>query len=187
MRGALSARRPVLGRRNPHAMPSAAHGRGQEAAGGIECVLEQSRAETCPLAAWRARVESRRSSPAARVDHQHPSEEHHMAGYFECKPAANGQFMFNLKAGNHEVILTSELYTTKTACTGGIESVRKNALIDANFTRKVAKDGSDYFVLVAANHQTVGKSEMYSSASAMEKGIASVKANAPAAAIKDLC
>lgn len=30
-----------------------------------------------------------------------------MAGYFECKPAANGQFTFNFKAGNHEVILTS--------------------------------------------------------------------------------
>ena len=51
----------------------------------------------------------------------------------------------------------SELYTTKAACTGGIESVRKNASVDTNFTRKVAKDGSDYFVLVASNHQTIGK------------------------------
>ena len=110
-----------------------------------------------------------------------------MAGYFECKPASNGQFMFNLKAGNHEVILTSEQYTTKAACAGGMESVRKNAQVDANFTRKIAKDGSNYFVLVAANHQTIGKSEMYSSAGAMEKGIASVKANATAATVKDLC
>src|SRR5580765_2702752 len=110
-----------------------------------------------------------------------------MAGYFVCKPASNGNFMFNLKAGNHEVILTSELYTTKAACVGGIESVRKNAPVDANFMRKIAKDGSNYFVLVAANHQTIGKSEMYSSASAMEKGIASVKANATGAAVKDLC
>ena len=51
---------------------------------------------------------------------------------------------------------------------------------------KVAKDGSNYFVLVAANHQTIGKSEMYSSARAIEKGIASVKTNAPNAAVKDL-
>ena len=36
-----------------------------------------------------------------------------------------------LKAGNDEVILTSELYTTKAACTAGIESVRKNASVDA--------------------------------------------------------
>ena len=50
-----------------------------------------------------------------------------MAGHFECKPAAGGQFMFNLKAGNHEVILASELYTTKAACSAGIGSGRKNA------------------------------------------------------------
>ena len=80
-----------------------------------------------------------------------------IAGYFECKLVSNGHFMFNLRAGNHEVLLTSELYTTKAACTGGIESVRKNASVDTNFTRKVAKDGSDYFVLVASNHQTIGK------------------------------
>ena len=110
-----------------------------------------------------------------------------MAGYFECKPASNGQYMFNLKAGNHEVILTSEPYTTKAACSGEIESVRKNAPVDMNFTRKVAKDGSDYFVLVAANHQTIGKSEMYSSARALKKGIAFAKTNAPNAAVKDLC
>ena len=110
-----------------------------------------------------------------------------MAGYFESKPTSNGQFMFNLKAGNHEVILISELYTTKAACAGGIESVTKNGSVDANFARKIAKDGSNYFVLAAANHQTIGKSEMYSSASAMEMGIASVKANASGAIVKDLC
>jgi len=110
-----------------------------------------------------------------------------MAGYFECKLVSNGDFMFNLRTGNHEVFLTSELCTTKAACTGGIESVRKNASVDTNFTRKVAKDGSDYFVLVASNHQTIGKSEIYSSAGAMEKGIASVMANAPDATVKDLC
>ena len=110
-----------------------------------------------------------------------------MAGYFECKPAANGQFMFNLKAGNHEVILTSETYTTKAACLAGIDSVRQNAPDDARYMRKKAKDDSPYFVLVAANHQTIGKSEMYSSTGAMESGIASVKANAPGAALKDLC
>ena len=65
--------------------------------------------------------------------------------------------------------------------------MRKNAPADVNFTRKVAKDGSHHFVLVAANHQTLGKSEMYSSASTMETGIASMKANAPAGAVKDSC
>lgn len=109
-----------------------------------------------------------------------------MAGIFELKAAAGGKYMFNLKAGNHEVILTSQLYTTKASATEGIESVRKNVDIDAHFHRKEATNGQPYFVLVAANGQTIGKSEMYSSAAAMENGIKSVKTNAPTAQIKDL-
>jgi uncharacterized protein YegP (UPF0339 family) len=109
-----------------------------------------------------------------------------MTGYFELKPAAGGKFSFNLKAANNQVILTSETYTTKDAANTGIASVKKNAPDDARYERKVAKDNSPYFVLMAANGQTIGKSEMYSSASAMENGIASVKTNAPTAPVKDL-
>ena len=109
-----------------------------------------------------------------------------MAGYFELKSAAGGQFMFNLKAGNHEVILTSERYTSKAAAENGIASVKTNAPNDEHFHRKVAKDSSPYFLLVASNGQTIGKSEMYSSASSMENGIKSVKQNAPEAKTKDL-
>lgn len=108
-----------------------------------------------------------------------------MTGYFELKPAKGG-FMFNLKAANHEVILTSEVYTAKPGAQNGIESVRGNAHHDTRYERKTAKDGSPYFVLTATNGQTIGKSEMYSSEAAMEKGIASVKASAPAAEVKDL-
>lgn len=107
-----------------------------------------------------------------------------MSGYFEIKPSADSQFTFNLKAGNHEVILTSEQYSSKAAAQGGIESVQKNAPDDARYQRKTAKDDSPYFLLVAANGETIGKSEMYKSANAMEGGIASVKANAPGAETK---
>lgn len=109
-----------------------------------------------------------------------------MAGYFELKAAAGGKFSFNLKAANHQVILTSEVYSSKAAAETGIESVKKNAPDDKRYERKVAKDDSPYFVLTATNGQTIGKSEMYSSASAMENGIASVKTNAPSAPTKDL-
>ena len=109
-----------------------------------------------------------------------------MAGYSELKNATGGQFMFNLKAGNHEVILTSERYTTKAAAENGIASVKTNSANDAHFRRKTAKDDSPYFVLVAGNGQNIGKSEVYSSTAAMENGIKSVKTNAPAAATKDL-
>lgn len=108
-----------------------------------------------------------------------------MAGYFELK-SSGSQTMFNLKAGNHEVILTSERYASKQAAEGGIASVKKNAPDDGRYQRKTATNGSPYFVLVATNGETLGKSEMYSSAAAMEGGIASVKANAPTAPTKDL-
>jgi hypothetical protein len=36
-----------------------------------------------------------------------------MAAKFDLKQGGSGQFMFNLKAGNGEVILTSELYRQK--------------------------------------------------------------------------
>lgn len=108
-----------------------------------------------------------------------------MAGYFEIRRGAGGAFRFNLKAGNHETILTSETYTTKDAALNGIESVRKNAAEDGNFDRRTAKDGSPYFVLIAGNQQVIGKSEMYSGESAMENGISSVQNNAIDAKVVD--
>ena len=48
-------------------------------------------------------------------------------GKFEIKEVKTG-IKFNLKAGNGEVIATSEIYTTEAACRKGIESVKANAL-----------------------------------------------------------
>ena len=47
-------------------------------------------------------------------------------GKFVVKATKTG-FVFNLKAGNGEVIATSEIYTTEATCMKGVESVRKNA------------------------------------------------------------
>jgi len=109
-----------------------------------------------------------------------------MAAHYELKPAAKNQFMFNLKAANGEIILTSETYTTKEAALNGIESVKKNSSDDAQYERKTATNGQPYFVLKAKNYEVIGKSEMYSSASAMEKGIESVKKNGPTATVNDI-
>lgn len=46
---------------------------------------------------------------------------------FEEKTAKNGQFYFNLKSSNHQIIGTSEMYSTPAACKNGIASVKKNA------------------------------------------------------------
>lgn len=109
-----------------------------------------------------------------------------MAGKYILKNTSEGQFMFNLKAGNGEVILTSERYTTKANAENGIESVRTNSIIDERYDRLTAKDGSPYFVLKAANGQVIGNSEMYSSTAARDNGIKSVKTNGPDSPVEDL-
>lgn len=91
----------------------------------------------------------------------------------------NSKWNFTLKAGNHEVILSSEQYESKSAAQKGIESVRKNSQRDGAFETKIAKNGESYFVLKSTNGQTVGQSEMYSSTSGCKNGIESVKKNAP--------
>jgi uncharacterized protein len=109
-----------------------------------------------------------------------------MAAQFELKKTEGGQFTFNLLASNGQIILTSQRYQAKASAQAGIESIRKHAADDAYFERKTSAANQPYFVLKAANGRVIGQSEMYSSTAAMEKGIASVKANAPAAAVVDL-
>lgn len=50
-----------------------------------------------------------------------------MAGKFELFTDSSGGYRFRLKAGNGEVIATSESYTTKAAALNGVDSVRRNA------------------------------------------------------------
>jgi uncharacterized protein YegP (UPF0339 family) len=108
-----------------------------------------------------------------------------MAGKFELNTTSNGKFFFNLKAGNGQTILSSEMYESKSGAENGIASVKKNAPDDARYERRHATNGDPYFVLKAGNGEVIGKSEMYSSAAALENGIESVKTNAPDAEIAE--
>lgn len=107
-------------------------------------------------------------------------------GKFVITTRKNSEFQFVLKAGNGQVILSSEGYTTKSACSNGIESVRKNSVIEERFDKKTSTNGKPYFNLKASNGQIIGNSEMYESESARDNGIASVSKNAPDATIEDL-
>ncbi len=109
-----------------------------------------------------------------------------MAAYYELKTGANGQFHFNLKAGNGEIILSSESYTSKAGALNGIESVKTNSPLDEQYERKTSVSSQPYFVLKAKNHEVIGRSEMYSSEGARDKGIESVKKNGTEATVKDL-
>ena len=105
---------------------------------------------------------------------------------FEIKKEKDGKFMFNLKAANDLVMLTSQSYERKEGAEAGIASVKANAGIDDHYEEKEGHDGRRYFVLHAGNKLVIGKSQMYSSREAMHKGIASVKQNAPLAETIDL-
>ena len=105
---------------------------------------------------------------------------------FEISMRKNGEFQFNLKASNGEVILTSEGYTTKSACLNGVESVKKNATVEERYEKLVAKNGKPYFNLKATNGQIIGQSQMYASERNRNNGIASVMKNAPVADVVEI-
>nr|WP_174507485.1 YegP family protein [Acinetobacter sp. Marseille-Q1620] len=109
-----------------------------------------------------------------------------MSGWYEVSQAKDGQYKFVLKAGNGEIILTSELYKAKASAQNGIESVQKNSADDARYERLVAKNGKPYFNLKAANHQIIGTSQFYTSEQSRDHGIDSVKNNGSSQTIKDL-
>jgi uncharacterized protein YegP (UPF0339 family) len=109
-----------------------------------------------------------------------------MPGKFELKKGKSGKFSFNLKAANGQVILTSQSYKTKAAAKNGIKSVCENCGKKSSFEQKTSKKGEPYFVMLAANQQVIGKSQMYASKTSMMNGIKSVKTNATKASIKDL-
>ncbi|NBL63948.1 DUF1508 domain-containing protein [Flavobacterium sp. NST-5] len=106
-------------------------------------------------------------------------------GTFLVTKRKNDDFQFVLKAGNGEIILSSQGYSSKANCLNGIESVRKNSQDDARFEKKEASDGRVYFNLNATNGQVIGSSQMYASVSGRDNGIESVKKNAPDAEVKE--
>jgi uncharacterized protein YegP (UPF0339 family) len=108
-----------------------------------------------------------------------------MAGRFVVSKGADGQDYFRLKAGNGEVVFTSQGYKSRKSCLNGIESVRKNAQDPKRFECQVAKDGREYFVLKAANGQVIGKSQMYKSASGCRNGMKSVAVNSADATVAE--
>lgn len=118
-------------------------------------------------------------------------------GKFVIKTTATG-VKFNLKAGNGEVIATSEVYSSEAACKNGIESVKKNAVVAAiedqtaegyaeeknpKFEVYADKAGEYRFRLKATNGQVIAISEGYSAKAGCLNGIESVKKNAPEADI----
>ena len=118
-------------------------------------------------------------------------------GKFAVRETNTG-IKFDLKAGNGEVIATSEVYTTENACMNGIESVKKNAPI-ANFEDQTVeefemavnpkfevyedKSGEYRFRLKARNGEVIAVSEGYKAKKSCLNGVESVRKNAPDAEV----
>ena len=118
-------------------------------------------------------------------------------GKFVIKTVKSG-VKFDLKAGNGEVIATSEVYTSMAACKNGVESVRKNSSVAAledqtaedfvqqknpKFEMYVDKAGEYRFRLKARNGEIIAVSEGYKAKAGCLNGIESVRKNAPEAPV----
>ncbi len=95
-------------------------------------------------------------------------------GRFVVNKAKDGQTYFNLKTDEGSLLLKSEMYTTRSACNNGIESVRKNCGEEKRYERKLSADSRHFFNLKATNGQVIGTSDFYDSEDSMERGIAAV-------------
>ena len=106
---------------------------------------------------------------------------------FELFKDQRAEYRFRLKSGNGQIILqSSEGYTFKQSCQNGISSVKTNAPYDERYQRATASNGQHYFILKAANGQTLGISEYYTTSYNRDNGIAAVKRDAPGALTSDL-
>ena len=120
-------------------------------------------------------------------------------GKFVIKETKSG-FRFNLKAGNGEIIATSEIYKTEAACKNGIESVKKNCASEIedqtveNFETKknpkyevyADKAGEFRFRLKAKNGEIIATGESYKAKKSCLNGIESIKKNAPEAPVEKI-
>ena len=103
----------------------------------------------------------------------------------EAVEGARQQIAALIGASPREVILTSEMYRSKTGTKKGIAAVQTNAADRDRYDRRSDKRKQHYFVLKAANHRIIGCSESYSGTTAMEKGIKSVMKNGTTTKISD--
>jgi uncharacterized protein YegP (UPF0339 family) len=112
-----------------------------------------------------------------------------MASTFEYWQSANdSQYWFHLKEnGNHEIILSStEGYTSEQGCLNGIDSTKRNASSDNNYTRITGTNDKYFFTLKAGNYEPVSRSQGYGSAYSRDRGIENCKVEAPKAGTKKI-
>jgi uncharacterized protein len=104
---------------------------------------------------------------------------------FVIERTEDGEYRFRLRAGTEQVMLTSEPFVARDRAYHGVEAARACATADQRFMRRISRSGGAYFVLTTTSGQVIGKSEVFTTAAAAEKGIESVRADAPRAELVD--
>ena len=114
-------------------------------------------------------------------------------GKYVIKDTKSGGFKFDLKAGNGQIIASSQVYKSLKSCQAGIASVTTNAPIAPiedqtvegfaaekcpKFEVYTDKAGEFRFRLKAKNGQIIAVGEGYKQMKSCLNGIASIKKNA---------
>lgn len=134
--------------------------------------------------------------PETAACREYVKEREFIMGKFVIKETKTG-FVFNLKAGNGEVIAVSEVYSGEASCKNGIASVKKNAgahvedqtvenfevLKNPKYEVYTDKKGEFRFRLKASNGEIIATGEGYKAKASCLNGIASIGKNAPDAEI----
>jgi uncharacterized protein len=94
--------------------------------------------------------------------------------HFETFRGLDKKYYFRLRAGNGEIVLQSQGYTTKASAEKGIASVRNNGKLTEQYEILEAQNGQHYFRLEAKNFQIIARSEMFGSLQNAERGVESV-------------
>lgn len=86
----------------------------------------------------------------------------------------DGQYYFNLQAGNGEIVLQSEGYVQKAGALNGIDSVQENGQLLEQYEIVEAQNGQYFFRLKAQNHEIIARGEVYASLQNAERGVNTV-------------
>lgn len=104
---------------------------------------------------------------------------------FVISKRITGEYQFNLKTGNEEILLTGDGFSSKSNCRHVIETVQQHAAEEDKYDRRTSTNGQYFFTLESANGQTIAVSKMYETEAGRNKGITFVKSLAPKAIIYD--
>ena len=172
---------------------------------------EEKKAAPAPKAEPKKAAPAAKAEPAKKPEpkKEEPAEDDideeatRANGKFEIKRTSDGRYMFNVRAGNTQIIASSQIYSSMSACKNGIASVGANAaaagiedqtLQSVNeekcpkFQIYLDKGGKFRFNLVATNGQTIlSCSQGYVHKSSCKNGINSVinNANAPVVVLEN--